>query len=74
MDAIANMPSSAISPAGISLDLARQYIRKFAALPKVAYLHLPEGAPESESQRLIVGKTLAFLVSDFLAVRNKHGY
>src|SRR5690554_1763551 len=69
MDTIERMPSSAYSPVGISIETARIYISQMASIEKVAYLHLPEGAPTNELEDRIVGKTLAYLVSDFITER-----
>lgn len=66
LDAIAFMPSSALSPSGFTTEEARFYIREFAKNKALCYLHLPEGAPQNEGENLIVGKTLAYLVSDFI--------
>lgn len=66
MDTIERMPSSAYSPVGIPIELARVYLNRFGKLDKVAYLHLPEGAPTNELESRIVGKTLAYLVTDFI--------
>lgn len=66
MDTIERMPSSAFSPSGISVDIARLYINQVAKKKNIAYLHLPEGAPTNELEERIVGKTLAYLVSDFI--------
>jgi hypothetical protein len=41
-----------------------------ALMSNVKYLHLPEAAPQTEQDFKIVGKTLAYLVWDFLSVRN----
>jgi formiminoglutamase len=71
MDSIAMMPSSAVSPVGLSLSQARAYIRKMAAHQQIAYLHLPEAAPQSEFEKVIVGKALSYLVTDFLHI-NSH--
>ena len=68
LDVIVRMPSSASSPVGISIETARQYLRIFGTNEKVAYLHLPEGAPQTDEEERIVGKTLAYLVSDFIIV------
>jgi len=65
MDAIRMMPSSAVSPTGFSLEQARQFVRKSAQALKTAYLHLPEAAPNSAYEARIVGKALAYLVTDF---------
>ncbi|HRP52692.1 MAG TPA: formimidoylglutamase [Fluviicola sp.] len=71
MDAIAGMPTSAFTPSGITVEQARIYIRKMATMKQVRYLHLPEAAPSSEQEELIVGKTLAYLVSDFIKENGK---
>lgn len=68
LDTISYMPSSAFSPVGISIDIARLYIRTMARLNHVSYLHLPEGAPSNDIENRIVGKTLAYLVSDFISI------
>ena len=66
MDAIIDMPSSAFTPSGFSLEEARKYVIKCAKSKKAAYLHLPEAAPKNEREEAIVGKALAYLVSDFI--------
>ncbi len=66
LDAISNMPSSAYSPSGMSIEAARTYVLKMAKSKNVQYLHLPEAAPVGEKEDTIVGKTLAYLVSDFI--------
>lgn len=65
MDTIRYMPSSAASPSGFSLEQARSYIRSCASQLNPAYLHLPEAAPQNEVDARMVGKALAYLVSDF---------
>ncbi len=72
MDSIALMPSSAYTPSGITVDQARIYVRKMASLEKVCYLHLPEAAPKTETDEIIVGKSLAYLVTDFVKEYQKH--
>lgn len=66
LDTIERMPSSALSPVGISIFTARQYLYCLGKSKNVAYLHLPEGAPQNKHEDIIVGKTLAYLVSDFV--------
>lgn len=66
MDAIAYMPSSAFTPSGVTIEQARQYIRTMARLKNVTYLHLPEAAPSTPVEEKSVGKTLAYLVTDFI--------
>ncbi len=67
MDCIANMPSSAYSPSGWSLDEVRAYLMRI--IPKVkqlAYIHLPEAAPNNELEKKLVGKALSYLVRDIV--------
>ena len=66
MDAIMGMPSSAFTPSGFTLEEVRRYVIKCAKSKKAAYLHLPEAAPKNEREEAIVGKALAYLVSDFI--------
>ena len=68
LDALVDMPSSAASPTGVTLERARIYMRYFAASKHVSYLHLPEGAPLNAIENKKVGKALAYLVTDFLKV------
>ncbi|MFY0594411.1 formimidoylglutamase [Roseivirga sp.] len=65
MDAIKSMPSSAISPSGVTLEQARAYVRECASQLNVAYLHLPEAAPSNSAENGFVGKALSYLVTDF---------
>lgn len=71
LDAIKGMPSSAFTPSGFELEEVRFYVRQVARLKSVTYLHLPEGAPVTLKEEKIVGKALAYLVSDFIKTRNK---
>lgn len=67
MDAIAGMPSSAYTPSGITLEQARIYVRKMSSgLQRPLYLHLPEAAPKNETDAILVGKSLSYLVTDFI--------
>ncbi len=72
LDAIENMPTSAITPSGISVHQARKYICKMAKNKHVQYFHLPEAAPV-DKVKYIVGKTLGYFVSDFIK-QNKKSY
>jgi formiminoglutamase len=68
MDSIKNMPSSAYTPSGIEVEHARLYLMKLASSKrKMAYLHLPEAAPVTEDEEKIVGKTIAYLIHDFVS-------
>jgi formiminoglutamase len=66
LDTIAFMPSSAFTPSGFTVNDARKYIHTIAKHKNISYLHLPEGAPSTLKEEKIVGKTLAYLVSDFI--------
>ena len=70
MDSIANMPASAFTPSGITMEEARKYIQRVARELKPVYLHLPEAAPGVHlNEQKYVGKALAYLVSDFIKAR-----
>jgi len=71
LDAIKGMPSSAFTFSGISVEEARWYITRLARQQGVVYLHLPEGAPKNDREEVIVGKTLAYLVTDFIKSNTK---
>lgn len=66
MDAIIGLPASAFTNSGITVEDARKYILQLAKEKEVVYLHLPEAAPNGGREDTIVGKTLAYLVSDFI--------
>lgn len=69
MDSIAHMPTSAYTPSGITVEIARKYICKLASSRrKTAYLHLPEAAPLTKEDEKVTGKSLAYLVYDFIQV------
>ncbi len=66
LDSIEMMPSSAFTPNGFSISEARIYLRELAKQKDILYIHLPEGSPQSEIENKIVGKTLTYLVIDFI--------
>lgn len=66
MDSIAHMPSSAYTPSGVTVEQARHYVRAIARTGEIGYIHFPEAAPANAREEAIVGKTLAYLVSDFI--------
>jgi len=74
MDGIADVPSSAMTPFGISPEQAAYYIHAVAASLNVRYLHLSEGAPKlvaDEGSRR-VGKILTLMVVTYLKAREDH--
>ncbi len=64
LDAIAGMPSSAFTPSGFTVNEIRSAIRLFTRTVRPKYIHLPEGAPQSDDEKRIVGKSLAYFVMD----------
>lgn len=71
MDCIANMPSSAFSPSGWSLDEVRAYLmRTIPQVEQLAYVHLPEAAPKNDLEYKLVGKALTYLVRDVVNKAN----
>ena len=66
LDAIALMPTSAMSPSGWSVNEARRWLR-IMKNGNPRYFHFTEGAPELDTNGgNKVGKTLAYLVSDII--------
>lgn len=72
LDSIENILSSAQTPSGISIQQARQYLNLSAAHSKVSYLHICEGAAQLSTGQVndTIGKTISFLVSDFVKMHN----
>lgn len=68
LDAIANMPSSAMSPSGWTVDEIRLLLRTLPQKKRISYLHFPEGAPHSDRENTLVGKAIAYFLRDFLTL------
>lgn len=68
LDSIQDIPSSAITPSGFSVNDTRRFVSYFAKNHNVTYLHLSEAAPKpgSEEEKK-VGKLLAYLIIDFIS-------
>ncbi|MCB0360306.1 MAG: arginase family protein [Bdellovibrionales bacterium] len=67
LDSIANMPTSAQSPHGFSLEQVSQFIHRAATELPVRYLHLTEAAPKhQEHGSRTTARALSFLLSTFL--------
>lgn len=66
LDSIANFPVSARTPSGISIEELRKTIFELKKRVNFEYIHICEGAPMNKTEELIVGKTLAYLVSDLI--------
>ena len=71
MDTIKQMPSSAYTPSGFSVEEIRRALRFLANTSKVVYLHLPEAAPQNEREATFVGKVITYLVTDFIKKYSK---
>ena len=71
MDTIKQMPSSAYTPSGFSVEEIRRALRFLANASKVVYLHLPEAAPQNEREATFVGKVITYLVTDFIKKYSK---
>ncbi len=69
LDSVTNFPVSALNPSGFSLNEIRHFIRTAAALRKPHYFHICEGSPgraASEKEKELLGKNIAFLITDFI--------
>ena len=64
-DAIENIPSSAMTPSGFSVNKTRRFLNFFAKHDNACYLHICEAAP-SKKTNTKVGKLLAYLITDFI--------
>jgi formiminoglutamase len=75
LDAIPNIPSSAMTLSGFSIEELRQFVTYFGKNKNAAYLHICEGAPdlaEGKNNHLI-GKLIGYLVTDFIKSNNQIG-
>jgi formiminoglutamase len=68
LDSVENILTSSITPAGISVLQARQFVSFVAQDAKAAYLHISEGAAQLSDGRRneSTGKLISYLVSDFI--------
>ncbi|TXE17298.1 formimidoylglutamase [Psychroserpens burtonensis] len=64
-DAIQNVPSSAMTPSGFSVNKARAFVNYFGKQEHVSYLHICEAAPTRETETQ-VGKLISYLITDFI--------
>ncbi len=72
LDAIPNIPSSAMTLSGFSIDELRQFVTFFAKNKNVAYIHICEGAPDLcyDKNNHLIGKLIGHLVTDFIKSNN----
>jgi formiminoglutamase len=68
LDSIPNIPCSAMTLSGFSIEELRQFVSYFGKHKKAAYLHICEGAPDlgDEINNHLVGKLIGYLVTDFI--------
>ena len=67
LDSIQNIPSSALTPSGFSVNQVRQMVSHFSKNKNILYLHLCEAAPMQNSiQERTVGKLISYLITDFI--------
>ncbi len=64
-DAIENIPSSAMTPSGFSVNKTRQFLSFFGKQDNACYLHICEAAPNKKTSKT-VGKLITYLVTDFI--------
>lgn len=64
-DAIENIPSSAMTPSGFSVNKTRRFLDYFGTYENATYLHICEAAPTKKTQ-IQVGKLITYLITDFI--------
>ena len=64
-DAIQNVPSSAQTPSGFSVNNTREFVNFFGKHKNATYLHICEAAPKKKQQNQ-VGKLISYLITDFI--------
>ena len=67
-DVIENIPSSALTSSGFSVETARKLNYFFSRSENVAYLHICEAAPKANNadEMVKVGKLISYLITDFI--------
>ena len=68
LDSIKNMPVSAFTSVGFTEEEVRKLIFSLSNEYNFHYFHICEGAPTNELEKNIVGKTIAYFVSDFIKI------
>lgn len=71
LDAIPNIPSSAMTCSGFSVEELRRFVYYFGKNENATYLHICEGAPslDNEKNSHLVGKLIGYLVTDFIKAK-----
>ncbi len=73
LDAIPNIPSSAMTLSGFSVEELRRFIYFFGKNKNAVYLHICEGAPSlgNEKNNHLVGKLIGYLITDFIKAKTE---
>lgn len=68
LDSLPNIPSSAMTLSGFSIEETRHFINFFGKHKNSKYLHICEGAPElgDEKNNHLIGKLIGYLITDFI--------
>ncbi len=69
LDSVSHFPVSALNPAGFTLNEIRQIVILASSLAPICYFHLCEASPgraNTEMERELIGKSLAYLITDFV--------
>lgn len=68
LDAIIQMPSSAMTYSGFSAKQARQFINYFGGFENASYFHICEGAANFNlnENKSVLGKYISYLITDFI--------
>ena len=69
-DAIKNIPSSAQTPSGFSVNKARSFVNYFGKHENAVYLHICEAAPTKKTETK-VGKLITYLITDFIRANGR---
>jgi formiminoglutamase len=71
LDSIPNIPTSAMTLSGFSVEELRQFIYFFGKHNNASYLHICEGAPSlgHEKNNHLVGKLIGYLITDFIKAK-----
>ena len=64
-DAIQDIPSSAMTPSGFSVNQARLFTNFFSKNKNATYLHICEAVPTKKTKSQ-VGKLISYLITDFI--------
>jgi len=73
LDSIPNIPCSAMTISGFSVEELRQFIYFFGSHQNASYIHICEGAPslDHDKNNHLVGKLIGYLVTDFIKAKTE---